>query len=160
MLNHTYAFDFDPDHVAGLQELGPARPARPWVERHPDPARGPGQDQIPRRQRARLADELDHLPAAEDQVAGVAVLAELAVDPGSELQVARVGDLVGGRDPWTVGAERVGALSAGPLRLPALEVAGGDVVGDAVAGDLAAGAPSRSSARPRIASGDAAAWNG
>ena len=82
-----------------------------------------------------------------------AVLAQLAVDPRPQAQVPGVRDLVGGRDPRAVRAERVGALGARPLRLAALEVARGHVVGDAVAADLARPRRSRSSARPRSRAG-------
>ena len=73
--------------------------------------------------------------AAEDQVAGVRVLAQLAVDPRAQAEVLGVGDLVGRGDPRADRAEGVGALGARPLGLAALEVAGGHVVGDAVARD-------------------------
>ena len=86
------------------------------------------------------SDEVDELLAAEDQIRGARVLAQLAVDPGLQAQVAGVGQLVDGRHPGAERAERVGALGARPLRLAALQVTGGDVVGDAEAADPAAGA--------------------
>src|SRR5579859_4637954 len=125
-------FDLDPDHVAGPQELRGVKP-------HPHPAGGAGHDQVPRPERARLGDELDQLLTAEDQVAGARILAQVAVDPGPEAEVARVGYLVGRRDPGPDRAERVGALGPRPLGFAALEVTGRDVIGDAVARDPAAG---------------------
>ena len=83
----------------------------------PTPLGVPVRIRSPGAQRARLGDELDQLRAAEDQVRGAAVLAQLVVDPGAQPQVAGVGHLVGGRHPRAERAEGVGALGARPLRL-------------------------------------------
>jgi hypothetical protein len=133
MLDRAQALDLDPDHVARLKELS-------WVKAHTDPARGPGEDQIAREQRAGLGDEVHQLLTTEDHVGGARVLAQLPVDPGAESQIAGVGDLLGGRDPGTEGTERIGALGARPLGLAELEVARRHVVGHAVAADLLIGA--------------------
>src|SRR5579859_7248500 len=117
VLDRAQAFDLDPHRVTRAQELG-------RVEAHADPARGAGEDEIARPQGARLADEAHELPAAEDEVGGPGVLAQLPVDPGPQPQVGLLADLVHGGHPRPEGAERVSTLGPGPLGLAALEVAG------------------------------------
>src|SRR5581483_5342207 len=76
-----------------------------------------------------------------------AVLAKLAVHPGADAQLLRVGDLVGGGDPRPERPEAVAALRPQPLRLGALAVAGRDVVHDRVAEDVVQRAGRRHGAR-------------
>src|SRR3984893_5282514 len=84
-----------------------------------------------------MADIAEDVVDAQDQAGGVAVLPPLAVDLGPQLQLAGVGDFVGGDDPRTHWTEGVAALALGPL--PAaleLEFALGDVIDGAIAGDV------------------------
>ncbi len=60
--------------------------SKPW----PTPLGVPVRIRSSGSERARLGDELDQLLAAEDQIAGVRVLAELAVDPGLQVEVLRI----------------------------------------------------------------------
>jgi ATP-dependent Clp protease protease subunit len=113
VLDRPQPLDLDPHRVRGLQEPR-------GIEPHPDAGRRPGQDQVARFERAGLADELDQRAAAEDQVRGPGVLAELAIDPSPQPEVLGLWDLVGGRHPRPERAEVVRALGAGPLRLAAL----------------------------------------
>src|ERR1700760_5159439 len=53
-----------------------------WVLGLPDAVGGAGEDEVAGPQRARLRDELHQLCAAEDQICGARVLAQLVVDPG------------------------------------------------------------------------------
>src|SRR3954470_19157815 len=130
MLDRSEVLDLDPHAVARREE------AR-RVERHADARRRAGEDEVPGPEGDRLRQEAHVLVAPEDQVLGAGVLPELAVDPGAQLQVPRVGDLVGGGDPRAPRAEGVSPLGPRPLRLAPLQVAGADVVGDRVAGDAA-----------------------
>jgi hypothetical protein len=61
VLDRAQALDLDPHDVARLEEA-----AR--VHRHADPARRAGQDQVARRERAGLRDEVDERARAEDEI--------------------------------------------------------------------------------------------
>src|SRR3954453_4165443 len=87
MLDRPELLDLDPHAVAGRQE------AR-RVECHPDPGRRAGQDQVPGLEGDRLREEAHQVLDAEDEVRGVGVLAQLVVDPRTQLQVLGVRDLV------------------------------------------------------------------
>ena len=63
------------------------------------------------------------------------VLAQVVVDPRADLQVVRIGDLVGGHQPWPDRAVRVPRLAHRHRRRRALPIAHRHVVDDQVAGD-------------------------
>src|ERR1700761_452996 len=73
----------------------------------------------------------------EDKVAGIAVLPELAVEPGSYMNACKGIDLIGYQRAH--GAERIKSLGACPLTILLLQVASGYIVGDGVAADVVAG---------------------
>src|SRR5205085_1909876 len=119
----------------------PHRIARPQearrLEAGADPGWGPGRDHVARIERREMADIADDVVDAEDQVGGVAVLPPLAIDLGPELQLARVGYLVGGHEPRADRAKGVAALALRPLTAAfQLEFALGDVIDEAKAGDV------------------------
>src|SRR5258708_18240205 len=70
----------------------------------------------------------------ENEVAGVGILAQLAVDPRAQLRIRHL-DLVGGHGPRTHRAKRVERLADVPLLQAALDVARGNVVADRGAPD-------------------------
>ena len=79
-----------------------------------------------------IGDDVGNLP---DHFTGVAVLAQIAVDPGTDGQVIGIIDVVGGHETRAHGAEAVEALSEQAVAFLAFllaDVAGGDVVGDHV----------------------------
>src|SRR3954454_7563220 len=92
VLDGAQTLYLDAHHVAALEEPH-------GVHRHAHARRGPGEDEVAGHQRARLGDEVDDLPRPEDEVAGRAVLAQLAVDPRLQRKPARIADLVGRGDP-------------------------------------------------------------
>src|SRR5437764_1362376 len=124
------AFDRQPHRVAWPEEFR-------RLEAGADAGRRPGRDHVARIERHEMADIADDVVDAKDQVGSVAVLPPLAIDLGPQLQLARVGHLVGGDQPRPHWAEGVAALALGPLAA-ALELvfALGDVIDDAIAGDV------------------------
>src|SRR5690242_802714 len=87
VLDRAQTLDFDANHIAGLQELR-------RIHRHTYAVWRAREDQVARLQRARLPDKRHELLTAEHQIGGAGVLAQLAVDPRAQVQVARVRHLV------------------------------------------------------------------
>jgi hypothetical protein len=77
------------------------------------------------------ADVGEQFPHSHDHFAGPAVLADLAVQPGSDLDVGGVHE----RDPRTEGAEGVEPLGPCPLLLGRLDLPGGHIIAAGVAAD-------------------------
>jgi hypothetical protein len=86
---HLVLQDADPVdlHPDGISRLEPDLRLHP----EPDAGRRPGGDDVAGLQRELLGQEGDDRRDVEDQRVGVAVLAELAVDPGPDAEVARIG---------------------------------------------------------------------
>ncbi len=119
------------------RSLSPALRKRGGLHAEADAGRGAGDDDVAGQQRHEAADVGHQFGAAEDHVGGRAVLHAGAVQIQPEMQVLRIGDLVGGDQPRSERAEAVAALALVPLRAAfELVFALGDVVGDAVAGDV------------------------
>src|SRR5699024_9278710 len=112
------AFDFTFDNLSVVDDT--------------DARRGAGQDHISGQQGERFGDVGHEAADIEDHVFGVAVLAEIAVYPGPDLQVVWVEF---GFDPGAKRAGSVKAFGTSPLVFSALHVAGGEVVGDRVPKD-------------------------
>ena len=112
----------------------------------PDAGRRAGEDDVAGQQGHDLGDVGDQRRQPEDQLAGAALLARLAVDGAGDLQVGRVEAQAGqvGLDPRADRAEGVEALGAGPLPVALLHVPLGDVVADRVAEDAGQGLLRRS----------------
>src|SRR5215211_7286080 len=93
ILQDADTIDFHADGVARLE---------PDLRLHPepDPGRRAGGDHVARLKGELLRHVRDDRRHVEDQVVGVAVLAEVPVDPGPDAQVAWIGQLVGQRDGW------------------------------------------------------------
>ena len=75
----------------------------------------------------------DQRLAVEDHVRGVGGLAHLAIHAAFELQLVRVGHLVGRHEIRADRAEVVGTLAEHPLTRPRLQIARRQVVAGAVA---------------------------
>src|SRR5207245_7163329 len=119
------------DHVAWLQVTR-------WLRAVTHARRRPGGDHVTRAQRHEAADVGDQGRDREDHLAGVAVLAALAVHRRPQRHGLRIAGLVGGDEPRARRPERVGALAlGGRAAVLHLERALGDVVHQAVAGDVA-----------------------
>src|SRR3954452_8625347 len=125
------AGDRDPHRVAALQELRRGKADA-------NAGRRAGRDEVAGLKRQPGRDRLDERRDVEDEVARVRVLAQLAVDPASDVEVLRR-DLVGGRDPRPHRAEAVERLAEEPLLVVALPVARRHVVDDGVAEDMGVG---------------------
>ena len=83
-------------------------------------------------------DVVEQVGDGEDEVGGVALLLDFAVETGGEGDGGAGGgvDLVG--DDGADGAEGVETFASGPLAVGLLDVSGGDVVDDDVAADVGA----------------------
>ena len=107
------------------------------LHRHRHAGGRAGGDDIAGLERHVPAHELDEVGNVENELRGVACLAELAVDLAGELEDVRIGELVGRDQPRAEGRERVERFSAVPLRaLFDLRGAFADIVADEVAGDV------------------------
>ena len=112
----AYALDIDHAFVAGLQ------PAR-RLAAEPDAGGSAGRDDVARLQCKDARQKCDQLRHLEDQLAGVRILEDLAVDRHANGERMRVRDLVFGSDRGAHGAERVEGLAHDPLRRRHLEIA-------------------------------------
>src|SRR5664279_3828839 len=122
--------DAEFDHVAGLQIL------RLHLAAKPDAGGRAGDDHVAWLQHEELRAIPNDMLAIEDHVAGVAVLALLAIDGRPYREVLRVLDFVLGDEPGTERAEGLGALAlADGLTVLQLEGALRYVIADAIAGD-------------------------
>ena len=75
----------------------------------------------------------DLVPEIEHKIAGIGVLAQLAIDQPAYGQGMRVGDLVGGGDPGADGGMGVKALAQRPLRRAMLPCPFGHIIADTIA---------------------------
>ena|ERR1700722_7026348 len=73
----------------------------------------------------------------EDEVAAIAVLPQLPVEPRADINAGKGIDLIGYQRAY--GAECVESLCSCPLPVLLLEIPSGDIVGDGVAADIVAG---------------------
>lgn len=97
-----------------------------------------GEDYISREQGSPLAQEGDSLLDAKDHIGGVALLHQLPVQLGRDLQGLRVLDEVASNNSRAIWAPAVEALTDGPLAAAALElpVAVRDVITHSVPEDV------------------------
>src|ERR1022692_751737 len=122
--------DADFDHVAGPQIF------RLHLAADADARGRAGGDHVARLQHEELRAIPNDMLAVEDHVAGVAILALLAVDVRPYSEVLRVLDFVLGDEPGPERAEGLGALALGEgLPMLQLERALRHVVAQAIAGD-------------------------
>ncbi len=103
------------------------------VARVAGPAGAARRDEGARQQRRGARQVRDEGGHRTDHLAGRRVLHDLPVDDGPDVQILRVGDLVGGDDERPGRREPVERLAPRPLRLGELDVARRDVVDDGVA---------------------------
>ena len=97
-------------------------------------ARAARRDQRARQQRRPTCDRCEmSVATGPHHLRGRGVLQRLPVEHRPDVQILRVGDLVGGDDERTGRREAVERLAARPLRLGVLDVARRDVVDDRVA---------------------------
>ena len=103
VLEHADPVDLHPDGVAGPE---------PDLRVHPqaDDGRRPGGDDVARLQRELPGQEGDDRGDVEDEGAVVAILAKLAVYPGPNAQIARIGLLIDQDEGWPERRGRVDVL--------------------------------------------------
>src|SRR5271165_3740326 len=103
-----------------------------------DAGRRAGGDDVAGPKRDARGDRGDDRRHVEDEVAGVGVLPQLAVDPAADLRVGQI-DLVAADRAWAHRAERILRLADQPLAVTPLQVARGHVVDDDGAPDVVHG---------------------
>src|SRR5580698_10113714 len=121
VLEFAHAIDRDAHDVAVRQEPGRVEPGA-------DTRGRAGCDDGAGLERERRREVLDHLGAAEDQVGGRRVLAQLAIDPGTDPELSGVTDLVSGHQLGAAGRVAVERLAHREGRRAPLPVARADVV--------------------------------
>ena len=75
----------------------------------------------------------------EDQKLGIAVLAQFAIDIGTDRQLWRISDLIRGHDTWTHWQKSVQALAKIPLFVTGLHVSGADIIDHGVTENVVLG---------------------
>src|SRR5690625_4767745 len=125
------ALDADFDLIAGLQEF--------WgVKANAHTLRGSGGNDVTGEQLHALRQGLDEGRDIKDQVLGVGVLAQLAIDPALYVQILMV-DFIGRHNDRAHGAKAVQGFAEEPLLVLFLAIAGGDVIDDGVTKDVVHG---------------------
>src|SRR3989442_12051097 len=122
-------------HAARVAGLHPDRRLAP----EPDARRGAGRDEIAGRERHQPREVADEVADVEDEVPCGAVLHEVPVHPGLEIEDVRIPDLAAVGDVGADRRERVGDLAGRPLARDELKIAGTGVVDDRVAPDVVEG---------------------
>src|SRR5437588_723276 len=127
--------------VDGEERVGPRRrrSPRPPAGRlpgKPDPARGPGGDEVARLQGQRLGDVRDQVRDGEDHGPGARLLHPLAAHVHGERERLGIRDLVPRDQGRTERPAPVEVLADHPLRRPPLLVPHGAVVEDGIAGHV------------------------
>src|SRR5258706_10714802 len=100
VFNVSDAFDFNSDDTPALQIDG-------RQPRGADPRWGTRRENIARFKGEYRRKFLDHLRVAIEKFAGVAILAQFPVDPGSQGKRMSIGKLVQGHDPRAYRAVRI-----------------------------------------------------
>src|SRR5580704_1356679 len=125
------ALNGDGDGFAGLEPaVGVAAEA--------DAGRRAGGYDVAGQERGDGGEIFDERGDFENELTGVGVLEDFAVDGEADIEDVGIGDFVGGDDGGAEGAEGGEALAHGPLGAGELHVAGADIVDDGVAVDVIA----------------------